>query len=227
MPGSSADGHIKPGDVIVAVDGQNVANDGTVEFRIKERTSADYYSQLHQIGDTLRLKVLRNGKVRTIPFTLTQPIGANDLIPKVRYDVRPTYFIYGGLLFIPLTQNYLMAWGDDWYEKAPKNLVALYGHARAKVKHEQVVVLSKVLPAQVNSGYHDYHDLQIVAVNGEKINNLEDLVREVEHSSDTRFVVFTSSEGIQIVLNRDRVQKAEKRILEIYSIPVDRSDDLR
>ena len=227
LPGSSADGHVRPGDVIVAVDGHRIASDGTVEFRPRERTSANYYTQLHQIGDTLRLSVLRKGKELTIPIPLTQAIGANDLIPRVRYDIRPTYFIYGGLLFVPLTQNYLMAWGDDWYETAPKSLVALYRDGRATFPNEEIVVLSKVLPAEVNSGYHDYHDFRIVSVNGKKVKNLKDLVEKVDQGKHSPFVEFQSAQGIQITLDRKKVKAAEKRIFEVYSVPADRSEDLR
>ncbi len=51
LPNSAADGFILPGDVILSIDGHRVADDCTVEFRPKERTSSNYIIQQHQIGE--------------------------------------------------------------------------------------------------------------------------------------------------------------------------------
>jgi S1-C subfamily serine protease len=227
LPGSAADGKILRGDVILAIDGHNIADDGTVEFRPKERTSADYYTHLHQMGETLELDVLRDGHERKVQISLNKPVGFSDLVPRERYDVRPTYFIYGGLIFIPLTQNYLMAWGEDWYSNAPRHLVALYQQGRQTVEGEQVVILSKTLPAEVNSGYHKINNQHITKVNGFKIHNLRELIRIVERKSNSPFVVFESRQGLKIVLERKRAESELAKILKRHSIPADRSGDLR
>jgi hypothetical protein len=153
-------------------------------------------------------------------------VGSLDLVARERYDVRPTYFIYGGLIFVPLTQNYLMSWGDDWYNSAPKNLVALYQFGQAAVEGEQAVILSKVLPAEVNSGYHEFRDLRIVAVDGKKIRNLRQLIRAVERPSKKPAIEFQSELGLKIVLDRGRVRSAQAQILKTYSVPADRSEGL-
>ena len=143
-----------------------------------------------------------------------------------RYDVKPTYFIYGGLIFIPLTQNYLMSWGEDWYNAAPKNLVALYQYGQPSVLGEEAVILSKVLPSEVNNGYHEFRDLRIIAVNGSKILNLRELIRAVEQPSKKSNIEFQSDLGMKIVLDRKRVKSAQAGILRTYSVPADRSGDL-
>jgi S1-C subfamily serine protease len=226
-PGSAADGKIRPGDIILSIDGHDIANDGSVEFRSKERTSADYYIQLHQIGEKLRLQVLRDSREKMIEVLLDKPVGYSDLVPRERYDVRPTYYIYGGLVFIPLTQNYLMSWGGSWYNNAPKNLVALYQFDQPTVEGEEVVILSKVLPAEVNSGYHDVNDYHVIKVNGKKIHRIRDLIQIVERDTNDPFVIFESSLGEKIVLERERIKAEHSKILQTYSVPDDRSADLR
>jgi S1-C subfamily serine protease len=227
LPGSAADGKIRPGDIILSIDGHEIANDGSVEFRSKERTSADYFIQLHQIGEILRLNVLRDGREKTIEVLLDKSVGYSDLVPRERYGIRPTYYIYGGLVFIPLTQNYLMSWGRSWYNNAPKNLVALYQFGQPTVEEEEVVVLSKVLPAEANSGYHEVSDFHIIKVNGNKIHRLRDLIQVVENDSVDPFVIFESSQGVKIVLERKRVEAEQPKILMTYSVPHDRSADLQ
>jgi S1-C subfamily serine protease len=225
--GAPAGGVVRPGDIILKIDGHAVADDGTVAFRHRERTDAGYYTQTHQIGERLNLTLLRRGKEQSVSFRLDTAVGELDLVPRERYDVRPTYFIYGGLIFIPLTQNYLMSWGENWYNNAPKHLVALHKYGRRKVENEQVVILSKVLPAEVNKGYHDYRDFKIVAVNGKPIFHIRGMIAEIEGVGQRTFIEFQTEQGIQIVLNRQAVEKANPKILKTYSVPDDRSEDLR
>ena len=224
LPGAPAEKVVKPGDVILSIDGRPIADDGTIEFRPRERTSSAYLVQLHQIGEKLQLEVLRRGQKKKLTFTLSRAVGTLDLVARERYDVRPTYFIYGGLIFVPLTQNYLMSWGEDWYNSAPKNLVALYQFGQASVEGEQAVILSKVLPAEVNSGYHEFRDLRIVAVDGRQVRNLQQLIRAVEQPSKKPSIEFQSQVGLKIVLDRKRVISEQAGILKTYSVPADRSD---
>jgi S1-C subfamily serine protease len=226
LPDAPAQGAVRPGDVILAVDGHAVADDGTIEFRPRERTLAAYFTQMHQIGDDLDLTLWRDGGQKTVRIRLDKALGSLDLVPKERYDVRPTYYIYGGLIFVPLTQNYLMSWGEQWYSTAPKNLVALYDGDRRTVSGEEVVVLSKVLPAEVNNGYHQYRDLRVVEVNHRRIRNLNELMAAVEGAGAERFVEFGTEDGLRIVLNRQRVVQTQAQLLRTYSVPSDRSEDL-
>ena len=120
-----------------------------------------------------------------------------------------------------------MSWGENWYNNAPKHLVALQKYGRRTIENEQVVVLSKVLPAEVNKGYHDYRDLRILEVNGQPIFHIRELIRRIEDAAQRTFVEFKTDQGILIVLNRQLVEKADPKILKTYSVPNARSEDLR
>jgi S1-C subfamily serine protease len=225
-PGSPASGEIFPGDVLLEVDGHPVADDGTVEFRPRERTSCNYYTQKHQIGEKVRLTVLRKGRVKTVSFALDSAWGKIRLVPGLQYDLRPTYFVYGGLVFCPLTLNYILTWGENWSEEAPFNLINFYTHKHLTYKDEEVVIITRILPSEINRGYEDFVDERIVEVNGEGIRNLRHLVSVTEQTPADPFVVFTTETGEQIVLDRAAVQTQQPLILSTYQIPADRSADL-
>jgi len=225
IPGSPALGRIFPEDVIMKVDGHVVADNGTVEFRPKERTGMNYFTQLHQIGEDMVFEILRDGKVFDVKITLTERAGVNQLVPLERYDVRPTYYIYGGLVFSPLTVNYLKTWGNTWYNSAPKNLVARYQYDQLARVGEEIVNLARVLPAKVNKGYHQFGDYRVTKVNDKEINNLRDLIRIIETGKEP-FVVFTDRWGAKVVLDREAAEKENADILKKYRIPIDRSADL-
>src|ERR1051325_8810370 len=56
-------GDVEIGDIIVGVDGQNVANNDDL-YRILEK---------HQVGDTVQVQILRNGRRASVPVRLSAP----------------------------------------------------------------------------------------------------------------------------------------------------------
>ena len=224
-PGSPAEGLVFPGDVILAIDGHDIANNATVEFRPRERTSMNYYTEMHQLGETEVLSILRKGKRIKVRVRLSDRVGTNQLVPLERYDVRPDYYIFGGLIFAPLTVNYLKNWGDGWLNSAPTNLLNTYLFEPLREEGEEAVILMRVLPDEVNRGYHGSGNFRVMAVNGKRIKNLKDLIARIENCRDP-FIVITDRWGTRIVLDRKKAKAATKRILKTYRVPRDRSASL-
>jgi hypothetical protein len=225
-PGSPAEGLVRAGDVIMAIDGHDIANNATVEFRPRERTSMNYYTEMHQIGESETLTILRDGKEMEVRIRLTDRVGANQLVPLERYDARPDYYIFGGLVFTPLTVNYLKNWGDGWLNSAPTNLINTYLFEPLREEGEQAVILMRVLPDEVNRGYHGSGNFRVMRVNGRRIKNLRDLVDTIENCR-APFIVIEDRWHTRIVLDRKKAKEATPRILETYRITHDRSASLR
>ena len=226
LPGSSADGYLQDGDVLLKVEGYELADDGSIEFRPKERTSVSYLVQKHQIGDMIQADILRKKEPMSVDFELTRKLEDDWLIPLDQYDIVPTYYIYGGIVFCPVTVDLLKAWGSNWYDKAPKDLMAKLHSNIPDKENEQIVIVLKVLADEVNKGYHGFSNWTIDKVNGKKILNIEELINIVEQEDEDPFVVFEDTSGNQIVLNRDEIKQNNERILEVYRVPKDRSPDL-
>ena len=123
---------------------------------------------------------------------------------------------------MPLTTNYFKTWGEDWVENAPPNLLTKF-YDYPSSEGEEVVILTTLLPASVNVGYHEYEDLIITAVNGNEILNLKDMITEVETGQGQPFIIFTEKNGTKIVLDRYKAEKELEGILKTYKIPSDRS----
>jgi hypothetical protein len=227
IPGSSADGIIQPEDLILSIDDSPIANDGTVEFRAKERTNLAYLVQKHQTGDDLNLKILRNGEIQSLSIKLSSSYEKNWLIPYEQYETLPTYYIYGGLVFSPLSVNLFNIWGSNWFNNAPKELVALLANNIPTVEGEQVIILLRVLPASVNDGYQSYAPWIVKKVNGKEILNMKELVQAIENDEGNLFVILENNSNQQIVLNREKVKQANSQILVTYKIREDRSLDLQ
>ncbi|MEM1029716.1 MAG: serine protease [Myxococcota bacterium] len=222
--GSSAWGALLPGDVLLSVDGVGVAPDGAVVLREGELIHFQYVVSRRHVGDLMPVVVWRDGRATTLELSLTAP---RSLVAEDRYDVRPSFFVYGGLLFVPLTRDFLKTWGDGWWQAAPRELVALYESGIVTEDRREVVVLQKVLADRVNQGYHDVDNQVVVAVDGQPVRSLRHLVERVEARPAATFTRFRMSDGAEIVLDRLEVRTRHRAILDKFGVPHDRSEDLR
>jgi S1-C subfamily serine protease len=227
LPGSPADGRLLPEDVLLAVEGHEVADDGTVEFRPRQRTSVSYFVQLNQLGESVEVEVWRAGQRQQVEVKLDRPLAEDLLVPNEQYDVLPDYYIFGGAVFCPLTRNYLRSWGPNWYANAPNELMAFLSSNFPEVNGEQVVLVQKVLAAEVNQGYHQVGNWIVETVDGERIRNMKELIRAVERPEGGEFVTFGNSAGQVLVLDRAKARASRDDILRVYRIPEDRSQNLK
>lgn len=228
--GSSAWGVLQEGDVITALDGQPVADDGTVPFRREERIGLVHPLSMRQMGETARLTVIRGAVAMDVPVKLRPGV---RLVPGPEYDRRPTYFIYAGLVFTPLTRNYMNTW--KWEE-----VLARFRHYSEEglpsQDRRQIVILNQVLAHDANVGYHGVNQAVVVRVNGVPIAEMRDLpaafaqprngfhVLELDNHAS---VWGADGAGTRLVLDAAQAAAANAEILERYGIPSDRSDDLK
>jgi PDZ domain-containing secreted protein len=223
-PGSPAENILRPGDVILSIDGKQIGNDGTVQFRENERTYFEQMVHDKLIGDRVSCKILREGKIMDLSLKMTVQIDSLRLVPKKQYDREPTYYVMGGLVFQPLTRNYLDSW--EKLRGAPNHLVNYYLTGRRSRDRKELVVLSHVLGDEMTAGYEDFKDRIISGVNGKAISSIEDLLKTVESNED-RYHILVDDYGNQIVLEKRKIEERGRAILDKYKIRSDRSEDLK
>ena len=97
---------VKAGDVLLAFDDVEIGVDGTVPFRSGERISYSFLVSRKFIGDTARLRLLREGKIIEVTTELAAPY---RLVPAHLSGKAPSYFVFGGLVFTALSAPYLKA----------------------------------------------------------------------------------------------------------------------
>jgi hypothetical protein len=224
--GSPGKDIVEPGDVLLAVDGSEIASDGTVSFREDERTSYIYKVQNKQIGETVVIRIMRGGNIAEVPVKLTIPSGSYRLVPNVRFDEEPTYYIYGGFVFSPLTVNLLMEWGNEWWRDAPLTFLYQYMQGEPTDTQREMVAIVDVLSDEINMGYEQAYWEIVVFANGRRIGRLRDLVDALESNKGLYQVIETQSKS-QIIIDRKDAEKGLKRILKQYKIGSDRSEDLK
>ncbi|XP_022727449.1 protease Do-like 2, chloroplastic isoform X2 [Durio zibethinus] len=104
-------------------------------------------------------------------------------------------------------------------------LLAKARYSLARFKGEQIVILSQVLANEVNIGYEDMSNQQVLKFNGTRIKNIRHLAHLVACCKD-KYLVFEFEDNYLAVLDRKAAMAASSRILKDYGIPSERSDDL-
>ena len=211
---------IEVGDVITAIDGHNIENDGTVEFRHHEYTLYSYYLDLHQMGEEVTLDIIRGKTPMQIKFKLSHRGDDFLMVKTYRYDEMPTYFIYGGYVFSPLTSNLLGATRGQ--------LLSLRAKTRewSQKDKKDTVVLVKVLAADFNRGNHGLSLWAIDKVNGERFETFEDFYKKVTKAKGS-FVLLEDDEGSQAAINVQKAKEGNAKLLKRYHIKSDKSIDLK
>jgi hypothetical protein len=219
----SAWGVLQEGDVLLEIEGEQIAPDGTVELRPGELVDHSHRIALRDVGDPLKLTILRNKKRQEVTAHLKRP---SLLVPEDQYDIKPTFFVFGGLVFAPLSRDYLKSWGSEWWKAAPNELVSIYENQIRTPERQDVVILQKVLADKVNQGYHEYENHVVNNVDGVPVRNIRHLVDLIQGGQST-YLSVGLHDGQRIVLDRAQAIARLQAILDRYNLRHDRSADLR
>jgi S1-C subfamily serine protease len=213
--GGSADGFLRPNDVILSVDGHPVRNNGSVELDGNFLEMTEIIERKFQ-GDQVSLDILRDKKPMRVVVSLRErwpfQLQANS------YGQKPRYFIYGGLIFQPANQNFMASHNPDnlrlnyYFDQFLYD--ALY------LEHPEIVVLSNILPDPINTHLSTFRYAIIDRVNGTKIRSLNDLSDAFSKPADFD-VIETIGTARPIVLERKAVLAAHSRIFSRYQVPKD------
>lgn len=234
--GSSAYGVIEVDDVITSIEGVPVASDGSVPLRERDRVRFEHLIARHQVGDQIDLGILRAGKPLRVSVELKKFVA---LVPPPQPDRRPTYLVFGGLVFTVLTHEYMHEW--EW-AKEHHRYVNFYYEVLPSERRKQVVIVHSVLAHETNLGYHQVQGAVVERINGVDITEMHDVLRALAtpqgnfHVIETDFhgsrrASFSSdfhhAYGTRIVLDAAKVEATNADILEQHGVPADRSEDLR
>jgi len=213
-------GALQESDILTAVDGHNVENDGTVEFRKHEFTHYQHFIDAYQMGEKVKLDIIRDGKNMQVEADLKYTADDMYLVKTTRYDTMPSYFVYGGYVFSPLTRNLIVS--------TNRNRLAL-SYLAGKWQEEdksEVVVLLKVLASDMSRGDNDFAMWPIDKINGEPFKNFKEFYKKME-AVKSDYIVLEDNDGVKVIIDRKEAQTKQSTILNKYNIEFDRSIDLR
>jgi S1-C subfamily serine protease len=217
--GSPAWEVLQVGDVILGVNGQHLTEDLTVPLENGDRVYFQHEIRSRQVGETLSLEVLRDGE------RLKRKVTLNDwtlLVPGLRYDRAPSYYVFAGLVVQPLTLEYLLVFQDS---PPPHLFRYFYADNLVTPQRQQVLVISQILTHPINKGYALAEDQIVATVNGESPRDLKEFASMVEKAKGPWLEIVTE-DNTRIVLDLLQARAAAAEILSMYGLPAQKSPEL-
>ncbi|KAF8820356.1 hypothetical protein IE077_003265 [Cardiosporidium cionae] len=217
---------LQRGDIIVEIDGVNVAQDGTIRLRGIERVSLDYLLIGKYFGEYIPCTVIREKKVQAIKIPLET---SNFVIPKQTSDEKPRYLICGGLVFVPLTRRYILDRKIGRNRLRTAVMIEDYSNVYQTKDLQELVVLSRILPSHISIGYHG-QNLLLKSVNGQTIKSLQhlqDTLDNINNDPNEMYISFSFGELHEfIVVNKTEVREINAKILKENGITASHSEEL-
>lgn len=213
---STSEEMLQPGDVITQIDDFNIDNDGRIlidgmSLELNEVTDRK------QIGETVEVTFFRNGEKQQVSIE----IASNEPVLKWHrlYDKKPDYRLFGGLTFVSLNRNFLETWGRNWVTDLPFPLRYLFINSQElndDPNRQEYIVLSEVLPDEVNAYVQGFKNQVVETVNNIKINNLQDLDDAFEKDVDGYLIVQFIGNDAPLIMDAEKARARQESIIEKY-----------
>jgi hypothetical protein len=218
-PFGSARHALKEGDVLLAIDGFDIANDGTISLE-NETVIFSELLERKQFGESVTFRVWRDGAEVEVPVALTNP--PDPFVFRNLYDERPRYLVRAGLVFSPLTREYLKTLSRSF--SGPAENLLLYYSRYAKLDglhegHDEFVLLIRRLPHPVNTYADAFENGIVVEANGTPVRRLEDLERALMDTEREFHVLRFAGMDAALVLDAGEARLADAPIRERYGVP--------
>ncbi len=226
----AADYPLKRWDIITKIGDKDIDNVGMVQIRENLRVGFQYIIQKVAKDNKVPLTIIRDGKQQVVQV----PVGLrHDELIQSRIGKPLTYFIYGPMVFAPVTVEFaglLERMGDRMVTMLSAIGSPLASRRGDKVRfpgEELVVVCSPLFPHKISKGYSNPLAKVVKSVNGTKIKNFAHLVETLRDAKD-KYVIFEFDDKASelIVFDRAEVLQATEDILSDNSVRQQFSEDV-
>jgi S1-C subfamily serine protease len=219
---------LKPFDLITKIGDTELDNTGMVKLDGDLRLNFQYLVQKVAKDGKVPLTVVRQGKAMpvSVPVKTHYPMLIESL--KGKY---PSYFVYGPLVFSPVTAEFAGAFDRAGRASAMAAIgspLMLRRGDRPRFEGEElVVVTAPMFPHKIAKGYDSPFSKVVKEINGVAVKNLRHMVELLRDSKEKYTTIsFADRFSETIVFNHKDALAATEEILSDNGIREQASDDL-
>ncbi|MBK1791180.1 S1C family serine protease [Persicirhabdus sediminis] len=213
-PDGSCEGILEVGDILVAIDGNQVDSAGNILIS-GEKVNLNEIAERKFDGDEVKLSILRNGQAmeKTIvlkPFPPARMYAAT-------YDQQPLFTTFSGLVFQPLNLNLYAA--SKFSNARLRRLYARYIDEAIFKERKDIVVLTRILNDPINAHLGSHAGLAVESINGEKVRDIEH-AHQLLHPAEMPefFIIKCEGNPRPIIIPGDEAAEASQRTLTRYGV---------
>jgi S1-C subfamily serine protease len=217
VPGRTGDGVLRENDVLLAIDGYDLDDEGRFMHEVHGRLDSDYLLRgRRNAGDRITARILREGEVREVELELRAQAAAEALVPDRSVTERPQFLVVGGLVLLPLARD--QSFGR---RSAGATVLRRYidrdGWDKASDR-KQVVYVDHVLADIANKGFETLSCSVVETVNGQRIKELADVAKALEAPQEGFHVFRFEGAESDFVIPAGKLAEIDKRIARTYKV---------
>ena len=218
VKGAACDGALQVGDVVMAVNGIPVDSTAMIELE-GVRVRLEELAERAFAGDKVQFTIYRSGEVMQTEATMA-PLPSIKVLSR-RFDEQPRYVVFAGLVFQPLNFNVV----QDHQVPSANVMVELDRFTRGgeSAVKEDIVLLTRTLPDEVNARFKDLGRGIVTKVNGVEVKglaHLQSLLYPADEQPRPEYTVIELADAARpLVIDNATVEAANARIAERYNIP--------
>ena len=213
-PTSSADGVLRPGDVLVSLDGLEVDSAGMVTID-GEKTNLNEVVERKFAGDKVAARFLRDGGWNDVEIEL-KPLPWSRMY-SIQYEKKPRYMVFAGLVFQPLDTNLFAT--AKFENVTVRRLYTDYVPKGLFQKLRDIVVLTRVETDPVTSRLGDFNGYAVDKINGVPVTDLKQAHALLHPEKSPEFhVIELFGASRPLIIPSAAVREANERIAQNYGI---------
>ena len=214
VPTGSADGTLKPGDILLSLDGKLVDSAGMITID-GENVNLNEIVERKFAGDKVSIRYLREGSWNDVDVIL-KPLHWSRMYA-IEYEKAPRYMVFAGLVFQPLDTNLFAT--AKFTDVTVRRLYTDYVPKGLFEKHKDVVILTRVESDPVTSQLGGFTGYAVAKINGVDVRDLRH-AHELLHPEEMPefFVIELFGAERPLVIPSAKVAEANKRVQQNYGI---------
>ena len=220
--GAAAEAGMKEGDVLTAIEGIAIDNTGRCEHPVYGPLSATCLLNSYKpVGETLKLSLLRDGQPVEITLPLNRDAAEKSLVREMQPGERPRYIMWGGLLFQPVTDDFLRAIRERAQDSLPLSLACIEDSEDEfrKEGRKELVVLSLVVPTAATLGYDNARFTLVTKVNGKDVHDFNEFAKLIDEKTPNGLIRISLNKApYDVYLSETAVQRSNE-VIRAQAVP--------
>ena len=217
VAGRTGEGVLRAKDVITSVDGYAIDDEGKFQHERHGRLNASWLFQGRRYaGDTIKVKVLRDGKETDLDLELKAWPDSARTVPSGPGEGRPQYMVTGGLVILELHEKI-------YVPRSPGGVFLRRYRERegwdATGSRRRYVYVDRVFTDESNKGFESLRHTPVVRVNGVEITEIADVAKALEQPKGEFHVFEFEGVASDYAVPKEDLKTIDDRVAKTYRIP--------